>query len=217
MGQPTEPSVAASLGTQRRPRNRSERQIAESAELKAAIVRAAATAFAERGYAQTTLDAVARLVGLTRPGILHHFASKEALFRAVLEQERVWAEHRAQAAVSDGPLGPVRELGAFLGGGDDARIPLQLIHVLEGEALAGNEAAADYVRSRTALVRGEILTRLRICQSRGDLPRDADLERLVTLVAATINGLQKAWLLQPQLDTHAAFRRFVDALPELAH
>ncbi|MDP9026218.1 MAG: TetR/AcrR family transcriptional regulator, partial [Actinomycetota bacterium] len=36
------------------------------------------TVFAEHGYRGSSLDAVARAAGLTRQGILHHFASKQA-------------------------------------------------------------------------------------------------------------------------------------------
>jgi AcrR family transcriptional regulator len=165
------------------------------AGVKAEIVRAAAAVFAEKGYAHTTLEAVARRVGLGRTGLLHHYPSKEALFRAVLDGERA----RVEVGAGGTGVDALRELGACLGDAASAR----LVQVLEGEVLAGNAVAAKHVAERLAAVRAEIRRRL------GDV---AEPDAAATLVAAAVNGLQKLWLLDPDAPTAQAFELLLNLL-----
>jgi AcrR family transcriptional regulator len=87
-----------------------------SAATRAALLEEATALFAERGYSGTSLEDVASASQVTRGAVYHHFASKQALFEAVLElqEARVTAEVLAAAQSPDPWEAAMRALGAYL-------------------------------------------------------------------------------------------------------
>jgi len=77
---------------------------------RAAILRAAAAAFAERGFADTAMDDVAAAAGITRLIVYRHFPSKEALYVAVLEGVRDRLAEETVASRGRGEHAAVRAL-----------------------------------------------------------------------------------------------------------
>jgi AcrR family transcriptional regulator len=57
-----------------------------SAEIDHAILDVAAGIFATHGYDHSSVQQIADAVGYSKPGLLHRFGSKEALYRAVLAE-----------------------------------------------------------------------------------------------------------------------------------
>lgn len=57
-------------------------------EIDAEIVDRAATLFARHGYANTPLQRIADVVGYSKAGLLHHFPTKKAIYRAAVAASR---------------------------------------------------------------------------------------------------------------------------------
>jgi AcrR family transcriptional regulator len=95
---------------------------------RAAILRAAAAAFAERGFADTSMDDVAVAAGITRLIVYRHFTSKDELYAAVLQHVRDrLAEESARAEGPRGENSAVRALLA-VARDDAAGVTLLLRH-----------------------------------------------------------------------------------------
>lgn len=64
----------------------SPRKLLSREERSAQLLAAAAAAFAGRGYAATSMDDVASVAGVTKLIVYRHYESKDALYRAVLDE-----------------------------------------------------------------------------------------------------------------------------------
>lgn len=86
---------------------------ARSDATKTALIAAARQAFIARGYAGTSTPDLVEAAGVTRGALYHHFADKEALFRAAVEAEQAAMAGEIEAA-------PVRgsAVEALIAGGD---------------------------------------------------------------------------------------------------
>ena len=78
-----ESQMAKKTVRRERPSKRAEQQ--RSIETRAAIVSAAITEFAERGFEGASIRAIADRLGLQHPLITYHYRSKEMLWRAAAE------------------------------------------------------------------------------------------------------------------------------------
>ena len=72
-----------------------------TATTRAALLAAARRHFIEKGYADTGTPEIVAAANVTRGALYHHFADKQALFRAVVEQEAELVEADIERAAPD--------------------------------------------------------------------------------------------------------------------
>ena len=90
--------------------DRPNRNVARGEATRGQLIAIATRMFAERGYEDTSIEAVLREAGVSRGSLYHHFPSKEALFEAVAEEVEtsVGAQTVAAASGSEGSVEALR-------------------------------------------------------------------------------------------------------------
>jgi AcrR family transcriptional regulator len=135
---PPSPPLATAIPLDRAP--------GRGARTAARILDAAEELFAERGYAGTTLRDVADRVGLRIPSLYNHFASKDALYAAVLARgigpvvELLSALAEAPEAERNDPRRVVEPVMRLLA--ERPHLPRLVLH----ETLAGGERLTPMLR-----------------------------------------------------------------------
>lgn len=199
-GPATNPARAEAAGPRRR-LGRTDR--------RDAILSAAAVAFADRGFASTSMEDVAAAAGITRLIVYRHFESKPGLYDAVLERvsERLRAAFTAELTPGRISSGAVRAM-LRVAREDPAGFTLLWRHAAREPRFV---AHADLIRSRVVAGAGELLSaRAALTQSRwaaatlvaylvegvlawldeGDPRRDADFEEMMS---RSLPALVRAW------------------------
>ncbi|PRY18374.1 TetR family transcriptional regulator [Kineococcus rhizosphaerae] len=182
----------------------------KSAERRAQILDAAFTVFSRDGYTAGSVNEIARVVGITQTGVLHHFAGgKPALLQAVLEQR----DARAELLLAD------RTGREFLTGlveisrsQESRRGLVQLYRRLAAEAVDATHPAHDYFATRFQRIVDAVTDAFAEVAGQGGLrpgldPRDAALQAV-----AMTEGQELLWLHGFKIDLAAATEAFLDTL-----
>jgi len=184
------------------PERQRRSQAERSATTRGALVRAARELFARDGYAATGREAIVERAGVTRGAMYHHFADKEALFRAVFEE--IEAEVMAKAAGAamsvspDDPLGQLRAGSlAYLDAALDPAV--QRVCLLDAPAVLSPATRQDVMESYAVGLVREVL---QAAVESGAL-RPQPLEPLTYVLLA---ALHEAALYVARADDHEAAR-----------
>ena len=184
---------------------------------RAFILQSAAEAFAERGYGDTTLSELISRSGLTKGAFYFHFASKEQLALAVLEEkQRQWREF-----VQERVLARPRAIDQLLALGP-AMIRL---HREDPGAYSAQRLTRDLARIPELADRVRAQTRDRIelvasivsqAQREGDLAVKPDATALATVLVAATDGLKDlSDIVDPPSRARRGFERRLQHLTEL--
>lgn len=158
------------------------------------ILDAATDSFVEKGYDRTSVREIARAVGLSQAGLLHHFATKEELFLEVLRRrdERSLATRDERGAHSlENFIGTV-ERNAQEGG----LVALYVAMSAESSHNAGK--SRDFFHDRFRWVLDDIAADVARLQEEGVLIRDTPARDIASILVAASDGLQLQWLVDPE-------------------
>jgi AcrR family transcriptional regulator len=175
-----------------------------------AVLAAARSLFGKNGYAQTSVEEIADAARVTKGAVYHHFAGKEALFRAVYAEVEAEAQARAVAA-GDPQEPPVDQLVAKVNAYLDAALDEEVrrITLIDGPALLGLEPdEATDQQATQAGVRSFIATSI----EQGQIA-ELDPDVLTHLIGglAWLGGLYIARASDPDV-TRAALGEALDAM-----
>ena len=179
------------------------------------ILDAAMTVFRRQGFRRSSIEQAAEAAGLTRQALYHHFKSKEALFRAVIERlyEDAFAAETAAAAAAEkagGSLADVvvaavtaklKQLAGSLDGSPHVE-ELFSEHLAQARDLYQNYTAA-YVEQLAATV-ARICRKQGLTLNAGMTPRD-----LARCIEMTVNGTKSAY---PAMQPAAAFLKDLEVM-----
>lgn len=158
-----------------------------------ALITAATTLFAERGYADVPVGEIARAAGVTTGAVYHHFGSKEGLFGAVYLQMMQSTFERVVAARKDADEASlIGDCEAFL---DAAADPTYFRITADGPSVIGWDRIID----RAQQMFGVSLAAARDRGEIGDVP-------VATVARMLAAALKDAGLMIATADDPAAAR-----------
>ncbi|PZE27909.1 hypothetical protein DEI86_04750 [Curtobacterium sp. MCBD17_028] len=178
----------------------------QKANTRAAILRAAATEFATRGYAGTSIASIAAAMGKPKSAVGHHqFASKQQIAEAIVrQQQETWASMRAEVEQAT-PPGLGRLLRLLMTAALDAREhPSALAAV---RLLADQRANGITLPRSTVPWRAYVAEQFQIDIDAGRIPSDRPAEELARRLLNASFGVFDAESRGLQaIDTEAALR-----------
>jgi AcrR family transcriptional regulator len=185
---------------------------AKGRERRDAILAAANEVFASRGFRGASLATIAKRVGMSEPGLLHHFASKEELLLELLklrdqhDDERIGAARAAHTNAHDLLVELCRQNAGRPG-------IVRLFTILAAESVDEDHPAHDWFLDRYRERRRQVAAGLAAEQRDGRVDPALDVETIAAQILAMFDGLQIQWLLDPAgVDMVAVFEEFLGRL-----
>lgn len=159
---------------------------------RAEIVDRATAMFARSGFRGVSMREIAAGCGLSHPGLLHHFPSKEAVLIAVLERRDKEDE---EAVSASGGLEQLEQAIRLARRNEQRRGIIELFVVLSAESIAVDHPAHEYFASRYERVVASTASAFRAVQQAGALRAGVEPAHAAREMVALMDGLQLQWLL----------------------
>jgi AcrR family transcriptional regulator len=186
-----------------------------SEDARARVLAAAMRALAANGYQGSSLASIAADAGLTVPGLLHHFPSKNDLLVALLEERDRLEEGRNHLEDARG----FEALDRLLALAErNKRTPevVRAFTVLVGESVGAEHPARRWAQERYPRFQSDIAHALRRGVEDGEIRADADLDAVAAEIVAMLDGLQVQWVLNPsRIDMTYVLAHYFDGVKQL--
>lgn len=164
----------------------------KSAQRREQILDAAFTVFSQNGYTASSVNEIARAVGITQTGVLHHFAGgKTELLRAVLERRDSQAELLLGETTGREFLAGLVEISRSQ---RLQRGVVQLYTILAAEATNPDHPVRPYFTERFDRIAAAVTTAYAEVAAQGGLREGVDPRRAALTTLAVVEGLQLLWL-----------------------
>lgn len=170
-------------------------QYAKGVARREEILRVALELFSTDGYRGTSLREVARRVGMSLPGLIHHFDSKEQLLIEILRARDI-ADYPVSSAAGDDLAGLIRIMQ------HNRTVPglVELYLTMAAASADESHPAREFFRERIpGVVRG-IAEAIRERQRAGEVAADLDPDHLSRVMVALADGMQVQWILDSEID-----------------
>jgi AcrR family transcriptional regulator len=180
---------------------------------KEAILQVASEHFAQHGFHGATLSAIAEAVGLTEPGLLHYFPSKVELLQGVLDYRDQADKSKYLAIMEQEEFSLFSALQDLVTVNQQRPGLVQLFTVMVGESINPEHPSHDFFVQRYRALRTAMIDYFEHNAGSEGFRADVDLEQLVVLIIAVLDGLQIQWLLDPEnVSMVRAFELFCSAI-----
>ena len=170
--------------------------------------------FASAGYHRTSINQIARDVGLTGPGLMHHFPTKQHLLLAVADRRFDLLHHWAQDAAPDedgtGVLRNLLRMSRLLVGQPGL---IELFVLVSAEAADPASPTHVLFKERYERVIAQLARDFQDSVAKGHLRPDLNYDDIARDCIAITDGLQLQWVLaEGQLDLVARVRDHLERL-----
>lgn len=171
------------------------------------ILAVATEMFGDNGFRGVSIADIANRVGISQPGLLHHFRTKEELLIATMERYHEDSSRHVEKAFRDSSV--VDAVLSLCRHNMNHPEAVRLYAVESAESIDPGHPAHEFFRRRYAEVRGNMTERIRRDQALGRLPAELDPSGFATEIIAMLDGLQVQWLLEPTFDMVAVLAAYL--------
>ena len=187
-------------------------EYAKTPERRQQIVDAAVEVFSAAGYRKGSLRDVADKAGLSQPGLLHHFPSKEHLLQAVL----AWRDGVSAQLIGDPLPEGIDLLRGWVALAEyNASTPelVELHVIVSAEGASEDHPLRDYFVERYTRILEMVRQAFERAAAEGQLRPGVDCASAARTLIALMDGLQIQWLLDRDgVDMAADLRRYLQPL-----